>query len=72
MRSRVRGDLDDRLCDSRHRLEFRLRLLIHEGRQATGRALERARAARGAGQSSVKLELAAVNRRLAELEAVYR
>jgi hypothetical protein len=67
--ARVRGDLDDRLYDSRHRLEVRLRLLLHEGRQATIRALERARAAQVAGQSSVNLELAAVNSRLVDLEA---
>lgn len=70
--ARVRGDLDDRLCSTRHRLEVRLRLLLHEGRQATIRALERARAAQAAGQSNVNFELAAVSRRLAELEAIYR
>jgi GTP-binding protein EngB required for normal cell division len=68
--ARVRGDLDDRLRDSRYRLETQLRVVLHEGRQATVRALDRARAVQRAGQSAVEDELRAVDGRLARLHAV--
>lgn len=63
--ARVRGDLDDRLSQSRHRLAVRLRIVLHEGRDAATRALDRARAARAAGQSAVERELAGIDRQLA-------
>jgi len=68
--ARVRGDLDDRLRDSRHRLETQLRVVLHEGRQAAARALDRAQNAQAAGQAAAEHELGAVDGRLARLEAV--
>jgi hypothetical protein len=68
--TRVRSDLDDRLRDSRYRLEPQLRVLLHEGRQAAIRALDRARAVQAAGQSAVEHELGVVDGRLARLQAV--
>ncbi len=68
--ARVRGDLDDRLRDSRHRLEVQLRIVLHEGRQAAARALDRARSAQASGQAAVEHELDAIDGRLARLQAV--
>jgi hypothetical protein len=68
--ARVRGDLDDRLGESRHRLEVHLRIVLHEGREAAVRALARARAAHTTGQSAVDRELAAIEDRLARLAAL--
>ncbi len=69
--ARVRGDLDDRLRDSRHRLEIQLRLVLREGRQAAGRALDRARTAHAAGQPAVEREISAIDARVARLHAVH-
>jgi GTP-binding protein EngB required for normal cell division len=70
--ARVRGDLDDRLGESRHRLEARLRIVLHEGWEAASGALERARAAHAAGQSAVERELGAIHDRMTRLGAVCR
>jgi GTP-binding protein EngB required for normal cell division len=69
--ARVRGDLDDRLGRSRQRLEVQLRIVLHEAREGAARALDRARAARAAGQPAVARELAGIEARLARLSTGY-
>jgi predicted GTPase len=68
--ARVRGDLDERLRNSRHRLEVHLRIMLHEGREAAAWALERARIAQAGGQAAVERELHAVDGRMTRLQAL--
>jgi hypothetical protein len=69
--ARVRADLDERLRNSRHRLEVLLRTVLHAGRQAAARALDRARAARAAGRTAVEREVAEIDHRLARLDGIH-
>jgi hypothetical protein len=55
--SRVQSDLDDRVIESRQRLEADIRVLLLEISAAAQRALDRARAAKAAGSAAVEDQL---------------
>jgi putative ribosome biogenesis GTPase RsgA len=62
--SRVEGDLNERVQESRRRLEAEVAALLAEVVEAAERALERACQARGAGEAAVRAAVAAADQRL--------
>ncbi len=62
--ARVQGDLDERLWESRRRLEAEIRSALSAVHRTATRALDRARAAQAAGQRSVAAEIESLDRRL--------
>jgi len=62
---RVRNDLENRVTESRHRLEAEIRAMLRELSAVAERALARARAAHAAGKAAVTSSL----QRLARIEA---
>lgn len=66
--SRVQHDLIESVRESRRRLEAEIRVALEEVRASAGRALERTRATRAAGEAAVRAELA----RLVALESSIR
>jgi GTP-binding protein EngB required for normal cell division len=73
--SRILNDLDERVRESRRRLEAEIRGYLHEVCTSAERALEHARSRRAAGQQAVQAEverLEAIHRRVDELYAEER
>jgi GTP-binding protein EngB required for normal cell division len=62
--SRVEGDLNDRVLESRRRLEAEIAALLREASEGAEQALDRARRARSAGEGAVLAAVSAVERRL--------
>jgi predicted GTPase len=56
--SRVQGDVDERLCESRKRLEGEIKGVLREASAIADRALARARAAQAAGVPGIQAALA--------------
>jgi GTPase Era involved in 16S rRNA processing len=69
--SRVRGDVDKRVLDSRSRLEADIRILLREVTAVAERALERARKAQTEGASAVQAALARLQSTAAEIRQLY-
>jgi hypothetical protein len=55
--SRIQYDLDERVAESRRRLEAEIRARLREVSASAERALEQARARRAAGEDAVRVEL---------------
>jgi hypothetical protein len=68
--TRVQGDVDKRIGDSKSRLEADIRVLLHEVRAVAERALERARTAQSQGASAIEnalAKLSAIEREIRQL-----
>jgi hypothetical protein len=68
--SRVTGDLDDRVLESRRGLEREVRERLRDGYRAAQRALQRAQHHRALGEAAVAEELARTRAARARIEAV--
>ena len=60
--TRVESDLNERVLDSRRRLEASVRTRLHDGLASAERALARAKSTRAAGAPAVQQELARLSR----------
>jgi hypothetical protein len=68
--ARVEGDLNDRVTESRRRLEAAVRAAVEDVGRAAADALARARLAREAGQLAVAAEVERIDRLLERLQAI--
>lgn len=68
--SRIERDLDDRVAESRHRLEAEIRASLKEIYASAERALERARTAQAAGDAAVRRELGRIETLGAKVRAI--
>ena len=68
--ARVEGDLNDRVTESRRRLEAAVRGAVEDVGRAASDALDRARLAREAGQLAVAAEVDRIDRLLERLQAI--
>lgn len=68
--ARVQNDIEQRLSESRRRLEAEIRLLLRDVRVLAAQALERARRAQEAGAAAVETELARLDRYRAAIAAL--
>jgi cell division septum initiation protein DivIVA len=59
--SRVQSDVDERVRESRRKLETEIKVLVREASAIADRALARARAAQSAGQPAIEAALARLN-----------
>jgi GTPase Era involved in 16S rRNA processing len=69
--SRVRGDVDKRVLDSRSRLEADIRILLREVTAVAERALDRARKAQTEGASAVNAALTRLESTADEIRQLY-
>ncbi len=66
--TRVQNDLDERVLESRRRLEAEVRKVLLEVGRIAQRALEHARATKAAGEAAVKTRLSRLSRMEAEIQ----